>query len=190
GIAVVLLAMLLRGGAGERAAEPSGPGVPSAAIEGTKADEEASSPAPSQPEPPSAARRPGRPLGVAPALAAQAAEDYRQRARYPRSSTPLRADEPDPILRDREVTPVRGRGPHGEEPTLVVYPERSSFAEPEPVVLHAVLMRGDRPVPALQITGQVLTESGQVLGELTYADDGGAFDARALDDVSTAAFEL
>jgi hypothetical protein len=145
---------------------------------------------PPRAELPSAARPSRRTIGSAPSLAAEAAKDYRTRARYPRSSTPLAVDEPDPILREREVTPISARGPRGEEPTLVVYPARPAFAEPEPVVLHAYLARGNRRVPALQITGQVLTEDGQVVGQLLYTDEGAGIDALARDRLSTAVFDL
>src|SRR5436190_4111175 len=52
----------------------------------------------------------------------QAAADYRRRARYPRSAQPLLPDDDDPIVRDREVSPVESRGRNGEEPTLRVFP--------------------------------------------------------------------
>jgi len=187
GAALCVLALLLL----RDAEEPSAKAAVPAAATGALAEPE---PAPGQaaaprPELPSSARIPGRPAGVAPALAAQAAADYRRRARYPRSSAPLRSGEPDPIAGEREVTPIRGRGPGGEEPVLVIFPARSSFTEPEPVVLHAYLARGDDPVAALEITAEVLTEDGRVLGALTFVDDGAAFDS-ARDGVATTSFVL
>jgi hypothetical protein len=64
------------------------------------------------------------------ALARGAAEEYRRRARYPRSSRPL-DDGPDPLERDREVSPITERGPSGEGPALTVYPLAAGFEDPE-----------------------------------------------------------
>src|SRR5262249_13347676 len=64
--------------------------------------------------------------GAIPAVGANAAAEYRRRARYPRSAQPLTADEPDPILRDRETSPVESRGRNGSEPTLRVFPAATS----------------------------------------------------------------
>lgn len=120
-------------------------------------------------------------------FARTAADDYRQRARYPRSSQPL-ADGQDPIVRDREVTPVRMRGPEGREPTLEVFPEQAGFESPEPVVLHALLSVGGRRVRAREIRASVLTEDGKPVAELEFHDDGLAGDAAAGDHLYTAVY--
>ena len=123
-------------------------------------------------------------------LARQAADDYRRRARFPRWSHPLAADAPDPILRDREVTPVSATGPEGAEPTLTVFPAQLSFEAPEPVVVHAFLSIGGVPIPALEITGALLTEDLQQLGSFAYHDDGVAGDLIAGDLVASAELVL
>ncbi|HEY3190775.1 MAG TPA: choice-of-anchor X domain-containing protein, partial [Solirubrobacteraceae bacterium] len=151
-----------------RPPEPAGP-----APRGVPADAE-----------PAARARPRIPAPLGP----RAAEEYRRRARYPRSSQPLDPDGDDPIARDQEVTPVRGSGPNGADPTLVVFPARSNFEAPETAVLYATLMVGDHEVPAVDIRGTVVTEKLEPLGEVEYHDDGLGGDAVANDLVYTAVF--
>ena len=121
------------------------------------------------------------------ALARTAAADYRRRARYPRSSHPLGADE-DPIERDRHVTPVRMRGPGGEEPTLEVFPARTGFEAPESALLHALLSVQGTRVRAAEIHATILTEALVPIGTIEYNDDGLAGDAVAGDRIYTALF--
>jgi len=121
------------------------------------------------------------------ALARSAAADYRRRARHPRSSQPL-DDGPDPLERDREVTPITARGPNGEDPTLTVYPLATGFEDPEPAVLHAHLTAGGRRVGARAIHGTVVTEALEPIGEIAFRDDGSGGDATANDRVYTAVF--
>ena len=92
-------------------------------------------------------------------IANATAEDYRQRARFPRSSQPI-TDGVDPIARDREVTHDRSMGPEGSDPTLVTYPARTSFEAPNVIVLYAYLLRDHRKVDARSITGEVRTQRG------------------------------
>jgi uncharacterized protein DUF4784 len=140
------------------------------------------------PEPATAAATDTAPAVVSPAaLAHTTADDYRRRARYPRSSAPL-ADYEDPIARDRDVTPIRMHGPRGEEPTLTVYPASSGFEAPEPVVLHADLSIHHRRIRAGEIRATVLTDALQPVATLWYRDDGTAGDAVAGDHVYTAVF--
>lgn len=133
---------------------------------------------------PSRRERSVRPLG------ATAAEDYRRRARFPPDAMPLTDEEQDPIVRDREVSPVRGRGPEGAEPVLVVQPAAPTFEDPDPVVLFAHLERDGRPVPALELRATLATEEGVVLGDFEYRDDGTPPDVEAFDDVGTAVIVL
>jgi len=113
------------------------------------------------------------------------AEDYRRRARFPPSSQPV-DDGVDPIMRDREVTKERSLGPEGEHPTLVVYPARTSFEAPQPVVLHAYLVDDDRRVPASEIVGEVRDQEGRALAGVLFTDDGLGGDAEADDLLFTA----
>jgi hypothetical protein len=139
--------------------------------------------------PPSAAPVlvPPRPVLVPGALASATVEDYRRRARYPRSSQPL-AEGEDPIVRDREVTPIRQRGPRGEDPTLEVFPARPGFESPEAAVLHAALTVGGRRVPADEMRATVLTEALAPVGVVDYRDDGKDGDVVAGDRLYTAVF--
>jgi hypothetical protein len=121
------------------------------------------------------------------AVARSAAEDYRRRARYPRSSRPL-DDGPDPLERDREVSRISQRGPAGEDPALTVYPLASGFEDPEPAVLYAYLAVDGTRIPARAIRGTIVTEDLQPIGEIEYRDDGTGGDAVANDRVYTAVF--
>lgn len=124
------------------------------------------------------------------ALAARAADEYRQRAQYPPWSQPFPAEGGDPILRDREVSPVSAAGPEGEEPVLVVFPEQVGFEAPDPVVLYAYLTRGAERVPAESMVGTLTTETLQPLAEFAYRDDGQDGDGVAGDRVYTARLQL
>ncbi len=121
------------------------------------------------------------------AVARSAAADYRRRARYPRSSRPL-DDGPDPLERDREVSPVSQGGPSGEGPVLTVYPLATGFEDPEPAVLYAYLAAGGTRVPARAIRGTIVTEDLQPIGQVEYRDDGTGGDAVADDRIYTAVF--
>jgi hypothetical protein len=134
-----------------------------------------------------AARRP-RPSLPEGGLARTAAEEYRRRARYPRSSAPLVTIEDDPITRERVVNPVRSRGPRGEEPSLTVYPALVGFESPDPAVVHAFLSLGDEKIEARSMRATVMTDRLEVLGELEYRDDGSGGDAVADDHVYSAVF--
>ncbi len=118
-------------------------------------------------------------------LGTVAAEDYRRRARFPRSSQPIE-DGVDPIARDREVTPGKSEGPEGHDPTLVVYPARTGFEAPNPIVIYAYLVRDGRKVDAREIRGEVRSQDGTPLATLAFSDDGRAGDAVANDFVYTA----
>lgn len=128
------------------------------------------------------------PAGMLPevgSLSATTARDYRHRARFPRSSQPIE-DGIDPVARDREVTRGKSVGPEGTNPTLVVWPERTGFEAPNPIVIHAYLVRDERKVDPKEIRGEVLTQQGGVLSGLDFRDDGANGDATANDLVYTA----
>jgi hypothetical protein len=135
---------------------------------------------------PSAARR-ELPTLPPQALTRTTADDYRRRARYPRSSHPLAPDE-DPIARDRDVTPITEHGPNGRDPSLTVFPALPGFEDPEPVVLLAYLSIGDERIAAREMTGTVTTEALEPLGEVTYHDDGVGGDQEAGDGLYTTVF--
>lgn len=147
----------------------------------------AAGPGPVQPPPRTEPPRRGF-LGVD--LAKQAAAEYRRRARYPRSAQPLAPGEPDPIVRDREITPVEQRGPGGSEPALVVQPAQASFEAPEPAVLYAHLAVRGTPVAAREITATLLTEALVPIGTIAYRDDGAEGDPAAGDHRWTAVVAL
>lgn len=128
------------------------------------------------------------PAGTAPqmeSITTRTAADYRQRARFPRSSQPI-VDGVDPIARDREVTRGKSLGPEGTNPTLVVWPERTGFEAPSPIVLHAYLVHDERKVDPRAIRGEVRTQQGGVLAALDFHDDGTSGDGTANDLVYTA----
>jgi hypothetical protein len=128
------------------------------------------------------------PMGVLPevgSLSVKTAADYRQRARFPRASQPIE-DGVDPIARDREVTRGKSAGPEGTDPTLVVWPERTGFEAPNPIVLHAYLVRGERKVDPKALRGEIRTQQGGVLAALDFHDDGSGGDPTANDLVYTA----
>ncbi len=118
-------------------------------------------------------------------LADATAEDYRRRARFPRSSQPI-TDDVDPIERDREVTHGRSMGPGQSDPTLVTYPARVTFEAPSPVTIYAYLVQNDAKVDARAIRGMVRNAEGVQLAALEFGDDGKDGDAEANDFVYTA----
>jgi hypothetical protein len=132
----------------------------------------------------------GRPRPALPegGLARTTAEDYRRRARYPRWSYPLVTVDDDPIVRERVVNPVSSRGPHGEEPSLTVYPALVGFESPDPAVVYAYLTLGDRKIEARSMRATVVTDRFETVGELEYRDDGAGGDALADDQVYSAVF--
>jgi len=136
------------------------------------------------------ARRRARPRAVPTSLAGKAASDYRERARLPRWTQPLRADEADPIAREREVTPISAAGPQGAEPLLTVFPASVSFEVPDPVIVYAYLSIAGTPAPAQEIRGTVLTETLAPLGEFAYLDDGMPPDLQAGDGIGSAEIVL
>ncbi len=118
-------------------------------------------------------------------VVATTAADYRRRARFPRASQPIE-DGVDPIARDREVTRGKSLGPEGSNPTLVVWPDRTGFEAPSPIVVYAYLVHDERKVDPRAIRGEVRTQQGGVLAALAFRDDGAGGDGDANDLVYTA----
>lgn len=189
--AVALIAVFGRAHGTRRTPEPAPPRVAASA----RPQPVPPAAAPDAPLPPSEETtapdtpdaRPGRGTIPLAALARATAQDYRRRARFPRSSQPLEPDA-DPIVRDREVTPVRERGRNGEEPGLTVFPLLAGFESPEPAVLLAYLSNGDSKIPAREIAGTVMTADLAAIGTVAYRDDGTGGDQQADDRVYTALF--
>jgi len=183
---IAVLAFFLRTAGGTRGASGSATAPPAVAPTASASPPLApGTPAATQ----AAAAGPGAPLDMVPpdALARGAAEEYRRRARYPHSSRPL-DDGPDPLERDREISPITERGPSGEDPALTVYPLATGFEDPEPAMLYAYLVADGRRIRARDIHGTIVTEDLQPIGEVEYRDDGAGGDAVADDHVYTAVF--
>ena len=138
------------------------------------------------------ARPPSGPRGgLAPGrgLARATAEDYRRRARYPRSSQPLADADDDPIARERRRSRrSRAAARTARSPTLTVYPQRSASRRPSPAILYAYLDRGPpRRRRARDPRHGRDRRTSTPLGDLEYRDDGTDGDAVAGDLVYTAA---
>lgn len=128
---------------------------------------------------------PGSGSPVLMGLAETAAADYRRRAQYPPWSTPINDSGEDPLVRDREVSPNITRGPKGEEPSLVTFPDQISFEAPDRVVLYAYLSVNGTPVRASSIDGEIRDPHGIVLVRLQYSDDGHDGDPQGGDAIYT-----
>jgi hypothetical protein len=146
--------------------------------------------APLQPSPtPEAAATPEEaaipdPRSAAIAMTKQVIEDYKKRAAYPPESKPI-TQEQDPLLSDREVSPISAGGPDGEDPILTVFPEQVSFEAGETPRIFAHLAVGGQKVAAREITGTVFTHEMVPVGELAFRDDGREGDAEPSDNVYT-----
>lgn len=118
------------------------------------------------------------------------AEDYRARARFPESSRPLAADATDPVLAKRVPAPHSLPTP-GTDGLLTLWPETTSFQVGQPVALHVALTGLDRATAARTvITGEVVDADGELVGTVTYRDDGQGRDSRPNDGTFAATFEL
>jgi uncharacterized protein DUF4784 len=132
--------------------------------------------------------RPPANAGTAVSLAASAAKEYRDRAQFPRWSQPLAPGE-DPILRDREVSPVSARGPRDDGATLTVLPDQVAFESPDAVLLYAYLTANGERVAARSIGCEIVTESLTPLVALSFGDAGTDGDAVAGDHIYTALYQ-
>lgn len=136
-------------------------------------------------------------------LALQAAEDYRQRARYPEWSSALEAGAIDPLVDARTPTRQSRLGPDGAGPRLSVWNSAVSALPGESVTLYAALahtaakraLLEAAPAPGTavtdaQVTGELLARELGSLGTVAYRDDGVAPDTLAGDGLYTARFTL
>ncbi|MCX8073287.1 MAG: hypothetical protein N3C12_12670 [Candidatus Binatia bacterium] len=154
----------------------------------TAAHSQAAAPSPTAAPPPSPATPEEQAAldarSTAIAMTKQLIDDYKKRAAYPPETKPI-TQEQDPLLSDREVSPISAGGPDGEDPVLTVFPEQISFEEGETPRIFAHLTVGGEKVAAREITGTVFTHEMVPVGELVFHDDGQAGDAEAFDNVYT-----
>ena len=116
-------------------------------------------------------------------LARETAKEYLEQARYPESSRALKRGEGDPIRAKRQVNRVSRRGPDSTDPTLSVWAAKVSFEKGQPVDLFATLETQGKALTGgagvAVITGEIMDESGSILTEIAYRDDGhGLWSAR------------
>ena len=131
------------------------------------------------------------PGAAVPDVAATAAADYRDAARFPAWTRPVPPERPDPIAAKRTPAPHAAAGPDGEPPRLRVWSGEVGFVAPEPVTLYATLEGpGGAALAGGVVTGVVRDAGGAVVGRVVYADDGTGPDARAGDGIRTARLTL
>jgi hypothetical protein len=115
-------------------------------------------------------------------LARETAKEYLEQARYPESSRALKRGEGDPIRAKRQVNRVSRRGPDSAEPILSVWAAKVSFEKGQPVDLFATLETQGKALTGVgvaMVTGEIVDESGAILTEVAYRDDGhGVWSAR------------
>lgn len=138
-------------------------------------------PAAPAPEPPSPAPGQREPLAIPKlrGLADRAAEDYRDRARFPPWSRPL-PEGRDPLREDRDVVPARSLPPT-LVPGLVIRTAKTGFVRPEPVVVHAVLQYEGQNVAAANLRGEIRDARDELVATLAFRDDGLGADEQAGD---------
>lgn len=123
-------------------------------------------------------------------VALESAADYRARARFPESSRALQADETDPVRAKRVPAPHSLSTP-GTEGLLTMWPEELGFPVGKPAALHVALTGLPRAdLARTTVTGEVVDQEGNVLGSVTYRDDGRGPDAVPRDGVFGASFAL
>lgn len=137
----------------------------------------------------------------APNLAAVAAADYRQKARFPEWSEPIPDGYGDPLQVKRQ--PTEQSLPQNDDWVMSVRASGISFESGQTVTLYAsVKSRTDQdddfplvglygpPPKDWDISGMVAKLDGSELGRVSYRDDGVAPDQKAGDGVYTASFTL
>lgn len=134
-----------------------------------------------------------------PDLAAHAAASAAEQARYPAWSQPLQVDS-DPILSAREISIQSVRGPNGEAPALQAWTSDVAVQPGETIQLFAQLAWLDTEqspweqlrsaTGAWSISAELVTEAGETLANLEYADTGRGLDVLAGDGVFTTALTL
>lgn len=119
-------------------------------------------------------------------VAAETARDYRERARFPESSRALKAGEKDPVKEKRTATRQSQHGPEGKGAALSVWAGAVSFEKGRPVDLFATIEDG----VALEVSADVVSEAGDLVAHVTYADDGRGADRKAGDGVWSARLRM
>lgn len=119
-------------------------------------------------------------------LALETARDYRERARFPESSRALEAAEADPVKTKRTPTYQTTRGPEGRGAALSVWAGAVSFERGRPIDLFATVEEG----VALEVTGEIVGEAGNLVAQVRYRDDGKGSDAKAGDGVWSARLRM
>lgn len=135
-------------------------------------------------------------------LAADAARELRERARFPEWSQPVAVGDVDPIVSARLPTRQSLAGPGGAAPRLTVWASTISAEAGQSVDLFAKLenlsqdssnaleiLRASQPV-AGKISATLSGEQSGALTELAYLDDGQGADAKAGDGIYSARYTL
>lgn len=110
-------------------------------------------------------------------LARETARHYREQARFPRSSHALAAGQRDPVKEKRTPTKQTGRGPG--DAALSVWTSAISVEHPKPIDLFATVEKGF----ALEVSADIVGETGDLAAQAVYADDGRGADRKAGDGV-------
>jgi hypothetical protein len=122
-------------------------------------------------------------------LARETADDYRARARYPENSRVIEAGDADPILLKRIPTPHSAG--NAADFQVHLWPGKVSFETPYPVTLFAAVTSAGEPwTGKAEIIGEIVGNSGEVIGTVTYLDNGLDEDETAGDGTYTARFDV
>ena len=114
-------------------------------------------------------------------LVRETAREYREQARFPESSRALRPGDADPVKEKRTATVQTSRGPEGRA-ALSVRAESISFEIGRPIRLYATVEEGI----ALEVTGEIVGQSEELVASFAYADDGKGIDKKAGDGIWSA----
>lgn len=114
-------------------------------------------------------------------LVRETAREYREQARFPESSRALKPGDADPVREKRTATVQTSRGPEGRA-ALSVRAESVSFEIGRPIRLYATVEEGI----ALEVTGEIVGQSSELVASFAYADDGKGIDKKAGDGVWSA----
>lgn len=137
-----------------------------------------------------------------PNLAQKAAQDYLNLSKYPEWTLPVPAGAANPILADRDVDVVSQLGAGGSGPALAVWSDSIRYERGDTAQLFARLQakpQNDADILSApsadakgpwQITGEVVTEAGETLAQVVFADDGKGADAAAGDGIYSASYTL
>lgn len=115
----------------------------------------------------------------------ETARMYREQARYPESSWPLRAGQADTLKDERTPTVVTSGGRDGA-PELRLWNAAVSVEAPGDVDLFASLAQADRKLRPERFTAEIIDQSGALGAKAVYADDGRGADREAGDGVYSA----